>query len=85
MEAGTYDIYEGGNDLYANEGGYLLVTDIIRGDQLGVEVIDFYIDEMGNGFIYFDGEEAFAQSNVMDYEALESIFYLQYTVEQINQ
>jgi hypothetical protein len=37
---------------------------------------------MGNGFVYFDGEEAFAQSNVNDYTALESIFYLQYTVEQ---
>jgi hypothetical protein len=83
MQDGTYTINEGGNDVFAASGSYLLVTDLVRSEQLGVEVIDFYVDQMGNGYVYFDGEEAFVQSNVGSYEVLESIFYLQYTVEQV--
>ena len=84
MEKGTYSIYEGGNDIFSKDQGYLLITDTIRGDQWSAEVIDFHIDEMGNGCVYFDGEKVFSQANVPDYDSLERIFYLQYTVEQIN-
>ncbi len=82
MENNGMGIRPGGNDVFANAGAYLLVTDNVRGDKYGVEAIDFYIDESGNGFVYFDNEEQFAQTNVNEYEVLEQIFYAQYSVEE---
>jgi hypothetical protein len=48
-----YTYYEGGPDIIAQEGQFSIVTDLIRGQQYEIQVIDFYIDEMMNGYVYF--------------------------------
>ena len=72
--------YEGGNDLFASDAP-MVVTDLIRGTQYEVNVIDFYIDENNIGYVYFDEEEIFSQSNIESYDVLENLFYAQYSVE----
>jgi hypothetical protein len=75
-----YTYYEGGNDLFA-AGSPIIVTDLLRGDVYEVQVVDFYIDEMLNGFVYFDGTEILAQSNIESYDVLERLFYNQFSVQ----
>ena len=75
-----YIYYDGGPDLISQEGQFFIVTDLLRGDQYQVQVIDFYIDDMLNGYIYFDGAEMLAQTNIESYDTLESLFYSQFSV-----
>jgi len=72
--------YEGGNDLFASDAP-MIVTDLIRGTQYEVNVVDFYIDENNIGYVYFDEAEIFSQSNIESYDVLENLFYAQYSVE----
>jgi hypothetical protein len=75
-----YMYYEGGNDLFAVDKP-IIATDLLRGDVYEVQVVDFYIDEMLNGFVYFDGTEILAQSNIDSYDVLERLFYNQFSVQ----
>lgn len=74
-----YMYHDGGNDLFASDGP-IIVTDLLRGVTYEVQVVDFYIDEMMNGFVYFDGKEMFAQTNIESYDVLERLFYSQFNV-----
>jgi hypothetical protein len=76
-----YTYYEGGPDIISQEGQFSIVTDLLRGQQYQVQVIDFYIDEMMNGYVYFDGVEMLRQSNINSYEILERLFYSQFSVQ----
>ena len=76
-----YTYYEGGPDIIAQEGQFSIVTDLIRGQQYQIQVIDFYIDEMMNGYVYFDGVEMLRQSNIESYDILERLFYSQFSVQ----
>jgi hypothetical protein len=76
-----YTYYEGGPDIISQEGQYSIVTDLLRGQQYQVQVIDFYIDEMMNGYVYFDGVEMLRQSNIESYDILERLFYSQFSVQ----
>jgi len=75
-----YNIYDGGPDLFARERP-ILVTDLLRGDQYEVMVVDFYIDEMLDGYVFFDGEIALQQKGIESYEVLERLFYSQFSIE----
>lgn len=77
----NFPVYPGGPDLFAAEGDTWLVTDIIRGTQYNVQVVDFYIDETGTGIVFFDGEEIIRQSDIADYDELQRLFDAQFTVE----
>jgi len=74
-----YNIYPGGNDVISEQP--MLVIDLVRGDQYQVQVVDFYIDEMFNGIVFFDGQEILRQSNITDYETLERLFYSQFSIQ----
>lgn len=76
-----YTYYEGGPDIISQEGQFSIVTDLLRGQQYQVQIIDFYIDEMMNGYVYFDGVEMLRQSNINSYEILERLFYSQFSVQ----
>ena len=76
-----YTYREGGPDIIAQEGMYSIVTDLLRGDQYSVQVVDFYIDEQMNGYVYFDGMEMLKQSNIESYDILERLFYSQFSVQ----
>jgi hypothetical protein len=76
-----YTYYEGGPDIISQEGQFSIVTDLLRGQQYQVQVIDFYIDEMMNGYVYFDGVEMLRQSNIESYDILERLFYSQFSVQ----
>ncbi len=71
----------GGNDLFAEDGDVFIVTDLETGDEIEVEEIDFFIDENGDGFVFFDGVEVFSVEDVEDYEELEFEFYQEYSVD----
>ena len=75
-----YNIYDGGPDLFSRERP-ILVTDLLRGDQYEVMVVDFYIDEMLDGYVFFDGEIALQQKGIESYEVLERLFYSQFSIE----
>ena len=74
-----YNIYPGGNDVISEQP--MLVVDLIRGDEYQVQVVDFYIDEMFNGIVFFDGQEILRQTNITDYETLERLFYSQFSIQ----
>jgi hypothetical protein len=77
----NFPIYEGGPDLFAPEGDPWFITDIIRGTQYQVDVVDFYIDEMNNGVVFFDGVEIIRQSNIANYDELQTLFDTQFVIE----
>ena len=70
----------GGNDVFAQDGAYLTITDLLRGDTFTVSMVDFDIDEDMVGRVYFDEEEILAQTNIESYEVLENLFYSQYQI-----
>ena len=70
----------GGNDVFANEGQTLMITDLLRGNTYTVSMVDFDIDEDMVGRVYFDEEEILAQTNIESYEVLENLFYSQYQI-----
>ena len=70
----------GGNDVFANEGQTLMITDLLRGNTYTVSMVDFDIDEDMIGRVYFDEEEILAQTNIESYEVLENLFYSQYQI-----
>ena len=70
----------GGNDVFAQDGAYLTITDLLRGDTFTVSMVDFDIDEDMIGRVYFDEEEILAQTNIESYEVLENLFYSQYEI-----
>ena len=74
-----YNIYPGGNDVISEQP--MLVVDLIRGNEYQVQVVDFYIDEMFNGIVFFDGQEIIRQTNITDYETLERLFYSQFSIQ----
>lgn len=74
-----YTAIQGGNDLI-NERT-MLITDLIRGTQYETMIVDFFIDENMNGIVYFDGMEILRQSNIGDYNILETLFYSQFSIE----
>jgi hypothetical protein len=74
-------VYPDGADVFAAANQVLIVTDLIRGLVYEASVIDFFIDDQGNGTVFMDGEPLFMQSNVEDYDVLQSIFYSQYSVQ----
>jgi hypothetical protein len=76
----NFTVFPGGPDLFANEGGILVVTDLIRGTVYEVQVVDFYIDDQGNGFVYFDGEEIIMQTDIANYDELQRLFDAQFQV-----
>jgi hypothetical protein len=55
--------------------------DNIRGGMYQVTVVDFYIDENGTGFVFFDGIEILQQTNIFDYTVLEKLFYSQFSIQ----
>ena len=75
-----YTYHEGGNDLFAS-GDYMTVVDTLRDVAYQVNVVDFYIDDMNIGYVYFDGEEILQQNNIESYDVLERLFYSQFTVQ----
>jgi len=76
-----YIYYEGGPDVFAEEGKMLMVTDLLRGTMYRVSVVDFYIDENMTGYVFFDGQEMLAQTNIESYDVLERLFYSQFSIE----
>ena len=74
-----YNPYPGGNDVISEQP--MLVVDLIRGNEYQVQVVDFYIDEMFNGIVFFDGQEILRQTNITDYETLERLFYSQFSIQ----
>ena len=70
----------GGNDVFAQDGAYLTITDLLRGDTFTVSMVDFDIDEDMVGRVYFDEQEILAQTNIESYEVLENLFYSQYEI-----
>ena len=70
----------GGNDVFAQDGAYLTVTDLLRGDTFLVAMVDFDIDQNMVGRVYFDGTEILAQTNIESYAVLENLFYSQYQI-----
>lgn len=76
-----YIYYEGGPDVFAEEGKMLMVTDLLRGTMYRVSVVDFYIDENMTGYVFFDGQEMFAQTNIESYDVLERLFYSQFSIQ----
>jgi hypothetical protein len=76
-----YIYYEGGPDVFAEEGKMLMVTDLLRNTMYRVSVVDFYIDENMTGYVFFDGQEMFAQTNIESYDVLERLFYSQFSIE----
>lgn len=76
-----YIYYEGGPDVFAEEGEMLMVTDLLRNTMYRVSVVDFYIDENMTGYVFFDGQEMIAQTNIESYDVLERLFYSQFSIE----
>ena len=76
-----YIYYEGGPDVFDEEGKMLMVTDLLRNTMYRVSVVDFYIDENMTGYVFFDGQEMFAQTNIESYDVLERLFYSQFSIE----
>ena len=70
----------GGDDVFADEGQTLMITDLLRGDTFLVAMVDFDIDQNMVGRVYFDGTEILAQTNIESYEVLENLFYSQYEI-----
>lgn len=79
----SFDVFAGGNDVFANNGTQLIITDLEFGDQFLVSAVDFFIDDFGKGYVYFDGELVLEQDSIFDYASLELMFYSIYSVEQI--
>lgn len=76
----NFPVYPGGPDLFADEGGELVITDIVRGTVYKVQVVDFYINEAAEGIVFFDGEEIIRQSDIQDYDELQRLFDAQFAV-----
>jgi hypothetical protein len=76
-----YTYHDGGPDIITQAGQYSIVTDLLRDRQYQIQVIDFYIDGMMNGYVYFDGIEMLKQSNITSYDILEKLFYSQFSVQ----
>jgi hypothetical protein len=76
-----YIYHEGGPDLMGTAETPIIVTDNIRGGMYEVTVVDFYIDENGTGFVFFDGMEMLQQTNIFDYAVLERLFYSQFSIQ----
>ena len=76
-----YIYYEGGPDVFAEEGEMLMVTDLLRNTIYRVSVVDFYIDENMTGYVFFDGQEMVAQTNIESYDVLERLFYSQFSIQ----
>jgi len=76
-----YTYREGGPDIISQEGQFSIVTDLLRGQQYQVQVIDFYIDDQMNGCVFFDGVEVLKQTNIESYDTLERLFYSQFSVQ----
>lgn len=70
----------GGDDVFAQDGEFLIVNDLLRGGSYQVSIIDFDIDENMVGRVYFDDQEILAQTNIESYEVLENLFYSQYEI-----
>ena len=70
----------GGNDVFAQDGAYLTITDLLRGGTFTVSMVDFDIDADMVGRVYFDEQEILAQTNIESYEVLENLFYSQYEI-----
>ena len=73
----------GGNDVFANNGTQLLITDLQMGEQFLASVVDFLVDDLGRGFVYLDGQLFIEQDGVFDYDSLEQLFYSAFSIEQI--
>ena len=69
-----------GNDVFAQDGAYLTITDLLRGGTFTVSMVDFDIDADMVGRVYFDEQEILAQTNIESYEVLENLFYSQYEI-----
>jgi hypothetical protein len=78
-----YQYQSGGNDVFAADNGYLLITQNETGQQFTANVIDFVIDENGNGIVYFDGNMQFELPGESDYNVLEDLFYSEFSVQQM--
>ena len=78
-----YQYQSGGNDVFAADNGYLLITQNETGQQFTANVIDFVIDENGNGIVYFDGNMQFELPGASDYNDLEDLFYSEFSVQQM--
>lgn len=78
-----YQYQSGGNDVFAADNGYLLITQNETGQQFTANVIDFVIDENGNGIVYFDGNMQFELPGENDYNVLEDLFYSEFSVQQM--
>jgi hypothetical protein len=76
-----YIYYEGGPDVFAEEGEMLMVTDLLRDTMYRVSVVDFYIDENMTGYVFFDGQEMITQTNIESYDVLERLFYSQFSIQ----
>lgn len=73
----------GGNDVIANNGVQLLITDLQFGEQFLASVVDFLVDDLGRGYVYLDGQLFIEQDGVFDYDSLEQLFYSSFSIEQI--
>ena len=73
----------GGNDVFANNGTQLLITDLQMGEQFLASVVDFLVDDLGRGYVYLDGQLFIEQDGVFDYDSLEQLFYSAFSIEQI--
>jgi len=78
-----YQYQSGGNDMFAADNGYLLVTQNETGEQFTASVIDFVIED-GNGAVYFDGNKQFELPGETEYNVLEDLFYSEFSVQQMN-
>lgn len=76
-----YIYHEGGPDIIGSADMPINIVDNIRGGMYTVTVVDFYIDENGTGYVFFDGEEMLHQSNIFDYAVLERLFYSQFSIQ----
>jgi hypothetical protein len=78
-----FNMNAGGNDVFANNGTQLLITDLQMGEQFLASVIDFLVDDLGKGYVYFDGQLFIEQDGIFDYDSLEQMFYSMFSIEQI--
>ncbi len=79
----NYNVYPGGNDVFAYAGGQLLITDLDLGSTFTASVVDFYIDDVGTGYVYIDGETKLSQEGIVDYSEIENMFYSIYSITYI--
>ena len=79
-----YNMNAGDNDIFANNGTQLLITDLQFGEQYLASVVDFLVDDLGKGYVYFDGQLFIEQDGIFDYDSLEQMFYSMFSIEQFN-